>query len=287
MLTAHSHFHDLLPGLASEYPGPVRFSALGLAESVEGRPIWGLSVTPSIRETINRINDWCQQLHIWNIWLHVLPELSDEEKWELESAIIEPIGFFCMLQPATNSDRLRELAESLLHQANLIVVEGYVDKLDQDSRPAGRNLSRKESLAQLDRLGQAWTAYKRFKDFHRQINGKAYSEATGNFRNRAVHSLASRWSTGDILCAVRSVVPWEEIVKHPDGTYQLAPHRELKVVQYEFGVRMPLEMAEAHAQNLKQYRLVKKAMTALEVLASESVTAIHAKGVRLNPASAE
>lgn len=186
--------------------------------------VWGFSVSPQIRETINCANDWCQQLHIWNIWLHVLPEFSGEQRWELESSTVCPAAFFCMLQPAAHSDRLLELAENLLHQANLIAVEGYKDRLDQDSPPTGRRLQRKRALAQLDRLGQGWFAYSRFRELHRQINDKNYCQATANFRNRAVHSLASRWTQGDILHAVRSIQPWEDMVQQQDGTWLSVPH---------------------------------------------------------------
>lgn len=275
MLAAHGRFHDLVPCLASVYPGLVSFTALDTAKSVKERMIWGLSVSPQIGETINCANDWCQQLHIWNIWLHVLPELSGEQRWELESSSVNPVAFFCMLQPAAHSDRLLELAENLLHQANLIVVKGYEDRLDQDSLPAGRHLQRKQALEQADRLGQGWAAYSRFRELYCQINGKEYRRATANFRNRAVHSLASRWTQGDILAAARSIEPWEDMVQQEDGGWLRVPHPKKKAVRYAIGAQLPLDMARMHALNLEQYRRLRKTMVALEMLVSEIVTAIH------------
>lgn len=282
MLGAHGRFYDLVPSCAKEYPGLCSFDAVDRCDGVRNQLVWRLQVKGMLREGVNCLNAWCSQLHIWGIWLKVLPEYDDMGQWEIEMDLVDPVAYFCMMQPAATYDRFIEIAESMLHQGNLICIPGYKDKLMQDDHhPKGR-IKTDVRLKQLDELGKDWRSYKEFRNLFRQIDGKDYRRSTFNYRNKAQHSLPNRLGRGLVPHVSRSIEPYEEMVPQDDGGYLRVPHPSRKVVSYGFGEQYPLDMEKARSANLKQYQLSKKAMAALGLVVDEIVST-HRKEVADSP----
>lgn len=272
MLGAYSRFYDLVPGYANEYPGLSSFDIVDKCNGIRNQLVWAIQIKGMLQEGVNCLNAWCSQLHMWNIWLKVLPEYDDAGQWEIEMTAIDPVAYFCMMQPAATHDRFVEIAESLLHQGNLICLPGYKDKLIQDDHQPGIRVKPELRLKQLDDLGSRWTSYGEFKNLFRQIDGKDYRKSTFNYRNKAQHSLPNRLSRGLVPHVSRSIKPYEEMVLQNDGGYLPIPHSSRKVISYEFGDLHPLDMEKARSENLRQYQLSRRAMTALGRIVDEMVS---------------
>ena len=87
-----------------------------------------------------------------------------------------------------------------------------------------------------------------------KIDDKAYRQATSNYRNLASHSISPRLGLGVTRAVVRSVEQATQMTRQPDGTYLPTPIAGKMSVRYDFGGTEPLDMEDARAANLEQYR---------------------------------
>lgn len=230
------------------------------ADSTRGTFAWWWGAAGEIRETINSINAWGVRLHEWAAWNRVVDGYGDrDDRWDVLNHFVEPIAFFCMLQPSSFADRLALAAETLLHQANRRVFPHEPDRLDQDARP-GRPLRRSDRRKQLSRLGQHWTKFGAFQQVLHALDGDDYRRLTRNFRDLASHSFSPRFMLGHITRAIRSTGPYQELVQQSDGSYQHVDHPTKKSVSYAMSSLEPLALDTAHDANLAEYRRARNAM---------------------------
>ncbi|MBN8800440.1 MAG: hypothetical protein J0H05_02050 [Stenotrophomonas acidaminiphila] len=205
-------------------------------------------------------------LHAWGAWNLVVDSYEvEDDKWEVLSHFVEPVAFFCMLQPSSIADRLTVAAETLLHQANCRVSPDEPDRLDQDRLKPGQTLRRSDRRKQLNRLGKHWANFGAFRDALSAIDGRDYRNVTRNFRDLSVHSFAPRLMIGQVVRAIRSIVPWQEMSAQPDGTYLPVEHPTRKGVQYVAQAMEPLHLDATRAANLAEYH---KALTAMRAFAA-------------------
>lgn len=283
MLAAYGRFHDELERPNESFPGLASFHASERAKATDGSPAWNLSVASEIQELINGANVWGARLHQWRAWNAILDEVTNtDDKWALLDHFIEPLAFYCLHQPSATSDRLARVAENVLHQANLSVDPTSPDRLIQD-RAQGMHLRRNERRKQLDQLGARWSCYQPFAKALAALNGRDYREASRNFRNLSVHSIAPRLELGDVLRAERGVGPWSEPVMQPDGGYLMVEQPDRLCVSYAMGVTEPIPSSDAHAINLEEYQLVRTVLCRFEELIEEICDTIvdQRNGVRL------
>jgi hypothetical protein len=272
LIRSYARFHEMAEQERSAFPGLVSFDIVELASKSRGTFAWKWSVPAEIQETINIVNDWGMRLHQWHLWMRVIEETTEKDQWEVSNHFLDHIIFFCMFQPSALADRLLEVAENALHQANQGMTPNEPDTLDQDRKKKGHFLSRAEVKKQLNRLGNRWERYPTFIEAWESLNTENYRTLTANYRNRAAHSLAPRLEVGQISRAKRSIVPWEELVPHPDGGVMPTPHPTKKAVQYSMGVIEPISFKEAHAANLAEYNLALATMDAFATLMKEICT---------------
>lgn len=281
MIGAYTRFHELGWSRQKTFPGLVSFAIADDASQANGSFQWSWSVPSAVRETINGINAWAMRLHEWATWIELLPEYDEETRWEIAYHFVEPLAFFAMYQPRAAAERLLEVAETALHHANCFTVPNSKDRLDQDALKPGTRFSVRQRLAQLDRLGSHWNAYRRFRDLWAQIDSKTYRKHSRDFRNLTSHSFGPRFHTGEILRAHRSVGPAPVTVEQPDGTYQIAEDPTRTCVSYEFGVIEPLEFAAAYKANLDEFRHSKRCIDSLHHLVGELVEAMNTRHAEL------
>ncbi len=263
--------------LHSDLATALSYSVVEKATEAKGGLAWDWGVPSEIRETINEINSWCSRLHEWRTWLNLLPEYEDDGKndaWEIQSHFIEPLAFYSLFQPSAVAERIIEITENAMHQANCHIFPDVKDKLDQDDLKPGQPLSFKARKAQLDRLGSRWENYQVFKDLWAQIDSKGYRESIKNFRNLASHSIAPRFGFGEIGRAFRSIVPDQEMVQLPDGLYKPVNHPSKKMISYAIGVQEPLSHELIYEANLQEFMRVQRCMLAFDKLIEEMSAAI-------------
>lgn len=283
---AHTRYLDQLLAIRAEYPDLTDYAASHRAGATKGTMPWVWGAEGELSETINSMNAWGGALHSWNAWNRVVASYDDvDDRWTILNDSVEPLAFFCMLQPSSLADRITVLAETLLHQANLVVSPGYKDRLDQDALKPSAIVRRRDRRAQLDRLGRPWAAYPAFRTALAEMDGQTYRKPTRNFRDLSAHSFAPRLMIGEISRAIRTIVPWTDHVAQPDGTYIEVPDPTRKMVQYGMGLMQPLPLEATRAANLVEYVKAKATMAAFSKLIGQLCDRIEAKQVSISQAS--
>ena len=274
---AYERFHRALLASRPLFPGLADFSVLERARSTKGNLAWSWGALDEFQETINSVNAWGLRLHECGAWNLVIESFeSDHDKWAVLSHFVEPVAFFCMLQPRSLVDRLVVASETLIHQANLCVSPHEPDRLDQDSKP-GQRLRSSDRRSQLNRLGRHWSTFNTFRDALGAMNSQGYRQVTQDFRNLSAHSFAPRLMVGQMVRAIRSVVPWQEMAEQPDGTYALMEHPTRKAVQYELQAMGPLPLNSTRLTNLDEYQKALAALRALSALVIQLCDRIDAR----------
>ncbi|MCE5233525.1 MAG: hypothetical protein ABFC67_10640 [Mizugakiibacter sp.] len=258
---AYGRFHDVIERSQANGPGLTPYDMVKRVEAITGTFPWSWGVPSEIQESINITNAWGSRLHEWGAWNSVLEGYDkDDDKWEIVNHFVEPVAFYCMLQPSSFADRLIIVAETALHQANLRTFPNEPDHLEQDNLKPGAAFRRCDRKRQLDRLGSRWSAYKPFRQALDDVNDASYREVSRNFRNLCAHSFAPRFMFGHITRAMRSFGPRVEIVAQPDGTCVEIDHPTKKAVRYTMIQLSPLSLVSARGTNLGEYQKARQAL---------------------------
>lgn len=270
VIDAQNRFHEKLLANSQRHPGLMDYAIVERARAASGTPAWSWGVPAEVQETINSVNAWGMRLNEWTAWNLVVDSYeSEEDKWEVLYHFVEPLAFFCMLQPSAISDRLMLVSETLLHQANCHALTEHPDRLDQDSLKPGRILRRSDRVKQVNRFGKHWKKFSAYRDVLSTINSAEYRVLSRNFRDQSVHSFAPRLMTGQIFRAIRSIVPWQEMEVQQSGGYLPVDHASKKCVQYEMVAVEPFPLNAACLANLTEYQKTLTAMSAFSELVSE------------------
>lgn len=248
---AHQLFQEKLEVYIDQVEYPLAYGLCDQIQTVRWNlPLLDLSISNDLRETINLLHGWYNHLIDWLLWSEVLEEFEGDDAWSIRIRYIEPIAYFCMMQPSSTRERFGNIATNSLHQANLTVLKDYEDRLDQDEHGY---LSRARREKQLRRLGQTWKGFSAFQQALQKLDSKDFGRASYNYRNLASHGIAPRFEIGETNLVKRSIEPWSELVDQGDGTYQLVPHPTKKAVCYGIGGTAPLSFKDAHDACSKEY----------------------------------
>ena len=266
----YAQFHERLLANRLQFPGLSDYAPVARAQATSGTFAWWWGAASEIQETINSVNEWGMRLHEWGAWGQVVDSYkTDGDKLEVLHHFVEPIAFFCMLQPSSLADRLTVASETLLHQANCHVFPDEPDRLDQDSLRPGKTLRRSDRRKQLNRLGKHWSTFGAFRDALGAIDGSDYQKVTRNFRDLSAHSFAPQLMMGQVARAIRSIVPWQEMVSQPEGGYLPVDHPTKKCVHYEMGIMEPLPLHTVFSANFDEYKKALIAMRSFAALIDE------------------
>ncbi|PZQ33263.1 MAG: hypothetical protein DI562_02010 [Stenotrophomonas acidaminiphila] len=266
---AYAKFQAALEADQMGHPGLTDYAPADRAEGTQGTFAWWWGAGSEIRETINSINAWSVRLHEWSAWNRVVDAYGErDERWDVVSHFVEPIAFFCMLQPSSFADRLALTAETMLHQANRRVLSDYPDQLDQDARP-GKPLRRSDRRKQLGRLGQHWARFGAFQQSLHALDGDTYRRLSCNFRDLASHSFSPRLMLGHISRAIRSIGPYQDLVEQPGGGYQFVDHPTKKAVSYAMSSLEPLPLGATYEANRGEFSRARSAMERFAELVEE------------------
>lgn len=237
-------------------------------------PFVEFMVDGELRESINKLNAWLRCLADLKVWQELLSGYEDEDAWSLRLHFIEPLVYYCMLEPSSTRDRLGQVATNGVHQINLSIDNGYKDNLEQDLLKSGQFLSRKRIEAQLGRLSKRWTAGDRLLVALQNLDSEAYRLKTFDYRNAASHFIAPRLEFGEVQFVTRRIKPLSALVKQADGTFKLLESPDKKCVSYGFGGIRPLSLSEIIEANSREYGHAVAAFEAYSNLLREAVPQI-------------
>ena len=159
----------------------------------------GAMIEDELCELTNQLNYWRVCLQRWKVWNELLrKEESADIRWDMEFDWVEPIAYFCMLQPSTTYDRFTLVATNALHQISMTLNPGDVDELLGDPTPErGRFFpTRKQKKNQLKIFARKWNNGKLFVNELGGLDNKKYQEKTRDYRNKVNHGIAPRLSVG-------------------------------------------------------------------------------------------
>ncbi|MEF3082726.1 hypothetical protein V3391_10980 [Luteimonas sp. SMYT11W] len=280
---AYARYQDTIEQIRRRHPGLTSYDIADRVDGTQGTFAWHWGAASEVRESINSLNAWGVRLHEWQAWNAVLSSYSDEEdRWEVLHHFLEPVVFYCMLQPSGFADRLALTAENLLHQANQRMSPEEPDRLVQDERP-GKPIRRADRRRQLGKLGKRWSKFKAFQQALHALDSDEYSRLTRNYRDLAAHSFSPRLMLGEIARATRSIGPSMDMVLLDGGRYRRTEHPTKRAVTYAMGSQEPLSLEETYKANLAEYQRAKKAIDCFSALAAELCEAIDLKDASAKP----
>ena len=217
-------------------------------------------VSSDLRELTNLLNGWRWTLVSWHAWNNVIATHSDNAAWELSIEFVESKAHECLLKPSSIRDTFTSVVTNALHQVRLSVDDSYEDHLEGDPTPEKLkplNLSRKQKEKRLFRLASFWAESRPFLDALDKINTERYTRATYNYRNLNSHTIGPSLGRGYTRPITRAVVPADELVPMPDGTFKLVTVQGKMVPSYGFGGLPPLDLEQGRIANLEQYELAR------------------------------
>ena len=234
-------------------------------------------VKDELRELTNQLNHWLGNLRRWHAWNEVLKAESTDVRWEAEWGWVEPLAFYCMFQPSASRDRFIMVATNALHQIRMGLDPAVKDELLGDPTTPGDDRffpTRRDKERQLKALAKPWTMGKAFIRALGQLDDRAYRALTGDFRNRASHGIAPRFSVGITSTVTRTRQQAMKLEQQPDGTYRDVPVPGQLSTSYGFGGTAPLSMRDAWTANLAQFEHARRTFDAYIALLAEAVAAM-------------
>jgi hypothetical protein len=216
-------------------------------EGVEQTFLTTLPFSHHLRTSIQMLYAYCiARDESWRVFQQnqILADYDQNDALALRNHFVEPMVYFCMLQPSSTRDRLAQVATNGIHQANLCTQAGYKDVLDQDRLMPGKFLGRPRTERQLARLAKHWAGADRLLAALQSLDSESYRQQTFDYRNRASHFIAPRLELGEVQFVTRSIVPATRMVQQPDGSYRQKEIDGKKVVANDLGGIRPLTLNE-------------------------------------------
>lgn len=142
-----------------------------------------------------------------------------------------------------------------MHQVRLKVDATYKDQLplDQDPWEKPGYPTRRKKEGQLRTIVQKWPESRALLEDLYRLDDMATRQATSDFRNRASHSIAPRFSRGITRTVTRTVVQATRIEVNGDGSFRDVPISGKTAVSYGIGGIEPLDLDHVYAVNLNQF----------------------------------
>lgn len=199
------------------------------------------------RELANTINAFTQDVQRLQAWVIVVEPLSDEKKMYAANEFVDALATTAVNMPYVIRSRFIFATAHLCHQANRAKGPGWKDDLPLDT-----DIHWKEA----DECGKPWRKYVRLKQQLEGISGRAYQDATHDFRNAYNHRFSSRFLFGITQLMKRTV-------DKPTGR-----------VTYSFGGAVPLQLDSLAQLLIKERNGCYRAFDAFQALVHEHEDAI-------------
>lgn len=214
-------------------------------------------IEDELRELTNYLNAWLGALKRWHAWQRVWHECTEDEQWDLEHEFLTPLATYCMFQPSAIRDALTFVITNGMHQMALSLDHDRRDWLPLDQAPWEqlRYPTRRQKEEQLASTVRAWSEGRLLLTRLRQLDGAATRTATADFRNRASHSIAPRFSRGITRAVTRTIVQATRIQEDGSGVARPVPIPGAFAVRYSHGGTEPLDLDRMRLVNLAQFEI--------------------------------
>lgn len=260
---------------------PFPYDPLPKIKSVQwANPLASAMIEDELGELTNQLNYWRACLQRWKVWNELLQkEESADVRWDMEFDWVEPIAYFCMLQPSTTYDRFTLVATNALHQISMTLNPGDVDELLGDPTPERTRFfpTRKQKEKQLKIFSRKWITGNYLINELGGLDNKEYQEKTRDYRNKANHGIAPRFSVGITNMVTRYRQPAMNHQRQPDGSYKPVPIPGKFTTAYGLGGINPLSMESAWEMNYGQFQCAAKIFKAYLALLAEAVAVLPCK----------
>ena len=197
------------------------------------------------REVANAINAFTNRVEDLAAWAVVVAPLPDERKMRAAHEFIDVLGTTAVTAPYMLRSRFIFATAHLCHQANIAKDPAWKDDLPMDEDIY---------MAAADNHGGGWRKYNRLKTRIEAIAGRAFNEATHDFRHAYNHRFSPRFLVGITQFVTR---------EFHDGR-----------VRYGFGGVPPLDLADVVPTLKLERDRCYAAFDAFQVLVREHEAAI-------------
>jgi len=156
---------------------------------------WDQMLEEYARELANMINaltDHVRRLRAWHV---VVEPLSDIDKLAATHEFIDMLGTFALSTPYALKGKFAVAAGRLSHQANLAKDIGRAENF-----PTG-NLYPHD----IEPFGRGWTTFRPFMLALEPLGGKAFRQASANFRHAWTHDFSPNFVIGVSSAVTRAV----------------------------------------------------------------------------------
>lgn len=226
-------------------------------DGVKWRSMGQLIIEDELREITNKLNGWLSALKRWCAWQMVTGSLNEDEKWCAEHEFVTPIATYCLFQPSSVRDALTFVITNGVHQVLLALDSNYKDRLPLDQDPWGRptHPTRRKKEDQLSKLLSRFVAQGDIIGNIRRLDDELVKGATADFRNRASHSIAPRFTIGVTQTVTRSIVKATRLEKQAGEKFHEVLVSGQSAVSYGVGGTGPLDLNEVRKVNVTQFEI--------------------------------
>ena len=210
-----------------------------------------------LRELTNKLNAWLIALQRWHAWQTVMLDHSEAECRELEHEFVTPLATYCLFQPSALRDTITFVVTNGMHQVLMSIDPTRLDRLplDQDPWKKPSHPSRRKKEKQLADIINRWAIGETLLATLRKLDDQNNRQATSDFRNRASHSIAPRFSIGFTRMVTRTVEKATRMESMGGGYFHCVPIPDKACVCYGIGGTEPLDLNHAREINEQQFDL--------------------------------
>lgn len=214
-------------------------------------------IEDELRELTNNLNAWLGALRRWHAWQIVMDDYSEDERWELEHEFVTPLATYCLFQPSALRDTIIFVVTNGMHQVLRSVERSYPDRLELDQAPWEKPSypTRRKKEAQLAHIVARWPEGALLLAALRKLDDQSNRHATSDFRNRASHSIAPRFSRGITRTVTRAVVQATRMEPKGDGYFHAVAVPGQISISYGFGGTDPLDLNQVREVNVQQFEV--------------------------------
>lgn len=214
-------------------------------------------IKDELRELTNNLNAWLGKLRRWHAWQIVMSGYSEDERWELEHEFVTPLATYCLFQPSALRDTITFVVTNGMHQVLRCVDSSYPDRLPLDQAPWEKPSypTRHKKEKQLAHIVARWPEGELLLSTLKKLDDPSNRHATSDFRNRASHTIAPRFSRGITRAVTRAVVQKTRFEPRGDGYFHDVPIPGQVSVSYGFGGTDPLDLNQVREANVNQFEL--------------------------------
>jgi hypothetical protein len=147
------------------------------------------------QQIANDLNAVVRHYHQLQAWTQVLPNYTEQERMEIVSEFLEPLGSYLLNAPHFLGQRFAYSVSHLAHQANLLTRPGAKEGELPVERQIGMSVMRK--------VAKGWPVFAAFDAALSKLDDASFEQHTDNYRNKQHHRIPARFELGHTQMVTR------------------------------------------------------------------------------------